>query len=55
MGHALAGIARDHVSAPASWIAPDNACEIDRILDLAGPAMQFPAKIRQKVLHKVRK
>lgn len=55
MGHALAGIAGDHVSAPASWIAPDKAGEIDRILDLAGPAMQFPAKIRQKVSHKVRK
>ena len=55
MGHALAGIARDHVSAPASWIAPDKAGEVDRILDLARPAMQFPAKIRQKVSHKVRK
>jgi hypothetical protein len=36
-------------------LRPDKAGEVDRILDLAAPAMQFPAKIRQKVSHKVRK
>src|SRR2546430_10514566 len=45
MGDALAGISGRHIDILAARIAADESAVIDRIKNLAGPAMRFPADL----------